>query len=60
MSDNNDTSTGTSTSDASVSTFVTALIFNSVVAVAVFGAFCVTRHWSKRIYQPRTYLVNSE
>ncbi|GJJ69916.1 calcium permeable stress-gated cation channel [Entomortierella parvispora] len=61
MSDNNNsTSSADGTVNASVSTFVTALIFNSAVAVAVFGAFCITRHWSKRIYQPRTYLVNAD
>ncbi|KAG0047939.1 hypothetical protein BGZ83_007108 [Gryganskiella cystojenkinii] len=56
----NDPNDPNSSTDASIGTFVSALLFNGAVAVAVFGAFCITRHWSKRIYQPRTYLVTSE
>ncbi|KAF9950518.1 hypothetical protein BGZ72_007853 [Mortierella alpina] len=60
------TSTQTSTSsgdsyqtkvDVSVKAFTSALLFYAVVALAIFVAFCIVRHWSKKIYQPRTYLV---
>ncbi|KAF9116942.1 hypothetical protein BGX27_008090 [Mortierella sp. AM989] len=44
----------------SISTFTSALLFNGAVAVAVFIAFCIVRHWNKKIYQPRTYLVSED
>ncbi|KAF9374575.1 hypothetical protein CPB97_012018 [Podila verticillata] len=46
--------------DASVSTFTSALLFNACVGLAIFIAFCIVRHWSRKIYQPRTYLVPAE
>ncbi|KAF9917637.1 hypothetical protein BX616_000370 [Lobosporangium transversale] len=46
--------------DSQISTFTTALLFNAAVAAGIFVAFCIVRHWSKRIYQPRTYLVNED
>ncbi|KAF8926693.1 hypothetical protein EDD21DRAFT_391816 [Dissophora ornata] len=48
------------TIDASIGTFTSALIFNGAVGAAVFLAFGVVRHWSKKVYQPRTYLVNED
>ncbi|KAF9091522.1 hypothetical protein BGX29_010898 [Mortierella sp. GBA35] len=46
--------------DASTATFVSALIFNGAVGVGIYFAFSIIRKWNKRIYQPRTYLVNEE
>ncbi|KAF8947459.1 hypothetical protein BGZ47_009085 [Haplosporangium gracile] len=46
--------------DASVATFVSALLFNGAVGIGIFFAFSIIRNWNKRIYQPRTYLVNEE
>ncbi|KAF9983038.1 hypothetical protein BGZ75_005480 [Mortierella antarctica] len=46
--------------DASISTFNSALVFNAVVGVAVFAAFCIVRRWNRKIYQPRTYLVKED
>ncbi|KAG0376514.1 hypothetical protein BGX24_007636 [Mortierella sp. AD032] len=48
------------TADASISTFVSALIFNGAVGVGLYFAFSIIRKWNKRIYQPRTYLINPE
>ncbi|KAF8967981.1 hypothetical protein BGZ46_000082 [Entomortierella lignicola] len=49
-----------SQADPSVSTFVSALLFNLVIAVAVYIAFSIVRHWNKKVYEPRTYLVKDE
>lgn len=46
--------------DASVATFVSALLFNGAVGIAIFFAFSIIRNWNKRVYQPRTYLVKEE
>ncbi|KAF9962859.1 hypothetical protein BGZ65_007530 [Modicella reniformis] len=46
--------------DNGIKTFVSALIFNTAVAVAIFVAFSIVRYWNKKIYQPRTYLVNED
>ncbi|KAF9944973.1 hypothetical protein BGZ70_004166 [Mortierella alpina] len=46
--------------DASISTFNSALVFNAVVGVAIFAAFCIVRRWNRKIYQPRTYLVKED
>ncbi|KAF9431883.1 hypothetical protein BGZ76_011578 [Entomortierella beljakovae] len=46
--------------NASISAFTSALWFNVVVAAAVFIAFCIVRHWNRKIYQPRTYLVQED
>ncbi|KAF9540836.1 hypothetical protein EC957_003699 [Mortierella hygrophila] len=46
--------------DASVATFVSALLFNGAVGIAIYFAFSIIRNWNKRVYQPRTYLVNEE
>ncbi|KAF9127659.1 hypothetical protein BGW39_005695 [Mortierella sp. 14UC] len=48
------------TADPSISTFVSALIFNGAVGLGLYFAFSIIRNWNKRIYQPRTYLVNPE
>ncbi|ORZ21952.1 late exocytosis, associated with Golgi transport-domain-containing protein [Lobosporangium transversale] len=47
-------------SDVSVKAFTSSLAFNSGIGIAIFVAFCIVRHWSKKIYQPRTYLVNKD
>ncbi|KAG0304845.1 hypothetical protein BGZ98_004944 [Dissophora globulifera] len=46
--------------DASISTFTSALIFNAAVGLVIFIVFGIVRHWSKKIYQPRTYLVTED
>ncbi|KAG9067618.1 hypothetical protein KI688_012403 [Linnemannia hyalina] len=46
--------------DASIATFVSALLFNGAVGIAIYFAFSIIRNWNKRVYQPRTYLVNEE
>ncbi|CAO3564336.1 unnamed protein product [Mortierella alpina] len=46
--------------DGSIRAFTTALLFDTLIAVGVFVAFCIVRHWSKKIYQPRTYLVTED
>ncbi len=46
--------------DVAVNTFKSALVFNLVVGVAIFVAFCIVRRWNRKIYQPRTYLVKEE
>lgn len=46
--------------DASIATFVSALLFNGAVGIAIFFAFSIIRNWNKRVYQPRTYLVKDE
>ncbi|KAF9571768.1 hypothetical protein EC968_000214 [Mortierella alpina] len=49
-----------SRTDPSIKAFTTALLFDSLIALVVFVAFCIVRHWSKKIYQPRTYLVTED
>ncbi|KAG0034795.1 hypothetical protein BGZ81_003199 [Podila clonocystis] len=46
--------------DASISAFTSALLFNGCVGLAIFVVFCIVRHWNRKIYQPRTYLVPAE
>ncbi|KAF9086412.1 hypothetical protein BGX29_001419 [Mortierella sp. GBA35] len=46
--------------DTSINAFISALLFNIAVGVGLFVAFLFTRHWSKKIYQPRTYLVTKD
>ncbi|KAJ1742306.1 phosphate metabolism protein 7 [Coemansia sp. RSA 1821] len=48
------------TSDNSVPTFTSSLIFNVVVGAAIFVAFCILRPRFKRVYAPRTYAVGKE
>ncbi|KAJ2758736.1 hypothetical protein IWQ57_006744 [Coemansia nantahalensis] len=47
-------------SNGSVSTFVSSLVFNVVLAAAILIAFCVLRPRFKRVYAPRTYAVEKE
>ncbi|KAJ3173932.1 hypothetical protein HDU87_007254 [Geranomyces variabilis] len=42
----------------SVATFLSALAFNSAVAVGFFGAFCILRARVPLVYIPRTFLVS--
>lgn len=63
--DNNSTNTIGSNTDphgteTSIKAFTSALLFNTAVGAGVFIAFLFVRHWSKKIYQPRTYLVTKE
>ncbi|KAJ2894928.1 phosphate metabolism protein 7, partial [Coemansia aciculifera] len=60
MADSSSSSTGTDASNNSVPTFVSSLVFNLVVAVALFVAFCILRPRFKRVYAPRTYAVAKE
>ncbi|KAG0085312.1 hypothetical protein BGZ93_000744 [Podila epicladia] len=46
--------------NASISAFTSALLFNACVGLAIFVVFCIVRHWNRKIYQPRTYLVPAE
>ncbi|KAJ2775830.1 phosphate metabolism protein 7 [Coemansia javaensis] len=46
--------------DNSVSTFISSLAFNIVVAAAILVVFCVLRPRFKRVYAPRTYAVSKE
>jgi len=48
------------TVDNSIKAFTSALLFNAALGAGLFTVFCIVRHWSKKIYQPRTYLVNKE
>lgn len=61
---NNSTNTIGSNSDqhaeTTIAAFTSALLFNTAVGAGVFIAFLFVRHWSKKIYQPRTYLVTKE
>lgn len=66
----NDTSNGNSTGstepqyeyykETSIAAFTSALLFNIAVGTGIFIAFLFVRHWSNKIYQPRTYLVTKE
>ncbi|KAG0054424.1 hypothetical protein BGZ89_002643 [Linnemannia elongata] len=63
--DNNSTNTIGSNTDphgteTSIKAFTSALLFNTAVGAGVFIAFLFVRHWSKKIYQPRTYLVTKD
>ncbi|KAF9116881.1 hypothetical protein BGX27_008965 [Mortierella sp. AM989] len=49
MADNQNT-------DASVSTFVSSVIFTSVVSIALFSAFALLRSRFPRVYAPKTYI----
>ncbi|KAG0287538.1 hypothetical protein BGZ96_008546 [Linnemannia gamsii] len=55
MSDNNSGSSTTST-DASVSTFVSSLIFTIAVSAALFLTFTILRTRVPRVYAPKTYM----
>ncbi|KAI1312658.1 hypothetical protein EDD11_002895 [Mortierella claussenii] len=46
--------------DVSIKAFTSSLQFNAAVGLGTFVAFCIVRHWSKKIYQPRTYLVSKD
>ncbi|ORX74323.1 hypothetical protein DL89DRAFT_280758 [Linderina pennispora] len=53
----------TSNSDNSgntVSTFVSSLVLNIIIGVAVTAAFCILRPHFKRVYAPRTYAVEKD
>ncbi|KAG0344141.1 hypothetical protein BG004_004704 [Podila humilis] len=43
--------------DSSIDAFISSLLVNTAVAAGMFVAFCIVRHWNRKIYQPRTYLV---
>ncbi|KAG0033228.1 hypothetical protein BGZ81_009091 [Podila clonocystis] len=43
--------------DSSIGAFTSSLLVNTIVAAAMFVAFCIVRHWNRKIFQPRTYLV---
>ncbi|KAJ2064085.1 phosphate metabolism protein 7 [Coemansia sp. S146] len=61
MSDSSSSSSsGADTTDNSVPTFVSSLVFNLVVAAVIFVAFCILRPRFKRVYAPRTYAVSKE
>ncbi|KAG0357759.1 hypothetical protein BC939DRAFT_439410 [Gamsiella multidivaricata] len=60
---NNSTGTPTSVNNVtniSIKAFTSSLLFNGAIGIGVFVAFCIVRHWSKKIYQPRTYLVTKD
>ncbi|KAG0232951.1 hypothetical protein B0O80DRAFT_432152 [Mortierella sp. GBAus27b] len=46
--------------DSSIKAFTSSLTFNAAVGAGVFVAFAIVRYWSKKVYQPRTYLVSDE
>ncbi|KAF9941856.1 hypothetical protein BGZ65_000942 [Modicella reniformis] len=58
--DNNSTSSDPNDSNVSVKAFTSSLLFNAAIGAGFFVAFCIVRHWSKKIYQPRTYLVSKD
>ncbi|KAF9426993.1 hypothetical protein BGZ94_005692 [Podila epigama] len=43
--------------NSSIDAFTSSLLVNTAVAAGMFVAFCIVRHWNRKIYQPRTYLV---
>ncbi|KAJ2509896.1 phosphate metabolism protein 7, partial [Coemansia sp. RSA 1939] len=55
MADDSEKDTG-----GGVSTFVSSLTFNVVVAAVIFIAFAILRPRFKRVYAPRTYAVGKE
>ncbi|KAG0298670.1 hypothetical protein BGZ98_000119 [Dissophora globulifera] len=57
--DSNDTASdpATDANNVPIAAFTSSLLFNGSIGIGIFVAFCIVRHWSKKIYQPRTYLV---
>ncbi|CAG8547622.1 7201_t:CDS:2 [Paraglomus brasilianum] len=43
--------------DSSTATFVSAVVFNGGITIGVYLAFSIIRSWNKRIFEPKTYLV---
>ncbi|RGB28165.1 hypothetical protein C1646_716784 [Rhizophagus diaphanus] len=43
--------------DSSIATFTSSLIFNVAVTIGIFVAFDIFRKRNKKVYEPRTYLV---
>ncbi|RIA89933.1 hypothetical protein C1645_771079 [Glomus cerebriforme] len=43
--------------DSSIATFTSSIVFNVAVTVGIFVAFDILRKRTKKIYEPRTYLV---
>ncbi|KAF8937291.1 hypothetical protein BGZ47_009105 [Haplosporangium gracile] len=56
MSDNNDGKTNPADTDASVSTFVSSIVFTTAVSAALFLAFAILRSRVPRVYAPKTYM----
>ncbi|KAJ3044337.1 hypothetical protein HDV00_002657 [Rhizophlyctis rosea] len=50
----------TSGNDASVASFVSALVVNGAVALAFYVAFIILRRWFPMVYAPRTFLVEAK
>ena len=44
--------------DSSTATFVSALVFNGGITIGVYLAFSIIKGWNKRIFEPKTYLVD--
>ncbi|KAG0363759.1 hypothetical protein BG005_006970 [Podila minutissima] len=53
----NDAAQSQQNADSSIGAFISSLLVNTAVAAAMFVAFCIVRHWNRKIFQPRTYLV---
>ncbi|KAF9131866.1 hypothetical protein BG015_003792 [Linnemannia schmuckeri] len=64
MNNNGANSTGSNNdqhgAETTIKAFTSALFFNTAVGAGIFVAFLFVRHWSKKIYQPRTYLVTKD
>lgn len=43
--------------DSSIATFTSSLVFNVAVTIGIFVAFDILRKRNKKVYEPRTYLV---
>ncbi|RGB29517.1 late exocytosis, associated with Golgi transport-domain-containing protein [Rhizophagus diaphanus] len=43
--------------DSSIATFTSSLVFNVAVTIGIFVAFDIFRKRNKKVYEPRTYLV---
>lgn len=56
----NDAAQSQQNADSSIGAFISSLLVNTAVAAAMFVAFCIVRHWNRKIFQPRTYLVPEE
>ncbi|KAJ1649339.1 phosphate metabolism protein 7 [Dispira simplex] len=56
----NSTDSSDSTENASVETFVSALVFNVVLGLFIFFLFCVLRPLNHKTYAPRTYRTAEE
>ncbi|KAK3818170.1 MAG: hypothetical protein J3R72DRAFT_460309 [Linnemannia gamsii] len=56
MSDNNDGKTTPADADASVSTFVSSVIFTVAISSILFLAFAILRSRVPRVYAPKTYM----